>query len=140
MRFLLLAIPILAIAIAVSRVKPLQLGPTADLYQALYRLGPSDPDKWTPGQPQFDLGQVVMTPGVQNLLTGEDDMQRLSNIITHHREGDWGDVDPEDQATNDEAVELGERILGSHRLGGKKIWVITEWDRSVTTALLPEEY
>jgi len=140
MRFLLLAIPILAIAIAVSRVKPLQLGPTADMYRALYRLEPSDPDKWTPGQPQFDLGQVVMTPGVQNLLTGEDDMQRLSNIITHHREGDWGDVDPEDQATNDEAVELGERILGSHRLGGKKIWVITEWDRSVTTALLPEEY
>jgi hypothetical protein len=110
------------------------------MYRALYRLEPSDPDKWTPGQPQFDLGQVVMTPGVQNLLTGEDDMQRLSNIITHHREGDWGDVDPEDQATNDEAVELGERILGSHRLGGKKIWVITEWDRSVTTALLPEEY
>ncbi len=24
--------------------------------------------------------------------------------------------------------------------GGKKFWIITEWDRSVTTVLMPEDY
>jgi len=108
--------------------------------RALYRMAPYDPDRYTPGQPQFDLGQTVMTPGVENLITGEDDFQRLRNIFIHHREGDWGAMDPEDQATNDRAVEEGDTIHGAHDLSGTKIWVITEWDRSVTTALLPEEY
>ena len=55
--------------------------------RALYRMAPYDPDRYTPGQPQFDLGQTVMTPGVENLITGEDDFQRLRNILTHHQEG-----------------------------------------------------
>jgi len=137
MNLLLLAIPVLAVGIVAYRAIR-ESG--AEYAMTLYRLAPSDPDRWTPGVPQFNLGQVVMTPGVENLLTGEDDIQRLTNIITHHREGDWGDVDAEDQATNDQAVEQGERVLGAHTLSGQKIWVITERDRSVTTALLPEEY
>ena len=136
MRFWLLAIPVLALGLVVWATRQ----QAEDYYSKLYRLEPSNPDRYTPGQPQFDLGQVVMTAGVQDLLTGEDDMQRLRNIITHHREGDWGAVDSEDQATNDSAVEEGERIMGVHTLAGQRIWVITEWDRSVTTALLPEEY
>jgi hypothetical protein len=135
---LLLAIPLIALALnaggAAPRVRDMSY------YKTLYRLAPSDPDKWTPGQQQFELGQVVMTPGVENLLTGEDDMQRLRNILVHHQEGDWGDTGTEDSALNDEAVVTGERIMGSHQLGAEKIWVITEWDRSVTTALLPGEY
>jgi hypothetical protein len=42
---------------------------------------------------------------------------------------------------NAEALKEGTRLLSAYHLrDGVKIWVITEWDRSVTTALLPEEY
>jgi len=42
---------------------------------------------------------------------------------------------------NDEAIEKGERILAVYLTAkGEKLWVITEWDRSATTFLLPDEY
>jgi hypothetical protein len=47
----------------------------------------------------------------------------------------------EDALANDAAVHNGERILSSYRIGEyTRVWVITEWDRSVTTVLLPCEY
>ena len=47
----------------------------------------------------------------------------------------------EDRRANDCAVAEGERILSAYRLlDGTKLWVITEWDRSATTILRPDEY
>ena len=132
---LLVGLPLLALAFS-SRPKP--KWDTED-YMSLYRM--EDPDRYTPGEPQFNLGQIVMTPGVQSLLDGPTaGMGDLRDIITRHQEGDWGSVGTEDSASNDEAVVIGERIQGAHELGGEKIWIITEWDRSVTTALLPSDY
>ena len=132
---LLAGLPLLALAFS-SRPKP--KWETED-YMGLYRF--EDPDRYTPGQPQFDLGQVVMTPGVESLLEGPTaGMGDLRDIVTRHREGDWGSMGTEDSALNDAAVEGGDRIMGAHELGGEKIWVITEWDRSATTLLLPDEY
>ena len=55
--------------------------------------------------------------------------------------GDWGDLDPFDQQQNEQAVTHGGRLLSAYRLkDGTRIWVITEWNRSATTLLLPEEY
>jgi hypothetical protein len=63
--------------------------------------------------------------------------------------GDWGCVCAEDRETNDEAVRDGNRILSAYPIdedkpckgfGENTLWIITEWDRSVTTFLLPEEY
>ncbi len=55
--------------------------------------------------------------------------------------GDWGDLDDEDKKENELSVKQGFRILSAYNLeNGEKVWVITEWDRSVTTILLPEEY
>ncbi|WP_461241610.1 hypothetical protein [Ralstonia sp. SA306] len=42
---------------------------------------------------------------------------------------------------NDLAAITGQRVLSSYLLGnGQKMYVVTEWDRSVTTVLLPEDY
>ena len=42
---------------------------------------------------------------------------------------------------NELSVKEGFRILSAYELETSvKVWVITEWDRSVTTILLPEEY
>jgi hypothetical protein len=42
---------------------------------------------------------------------------------------------------NNEAIETGEdRIFSCYHYYSKKIYVITEWDRSYTTIMFAEEY
>ena len=88
----------------------------------------------------FSPGQIVATPGAMALL---DKVGRNgSDLLSRHLQGDWGDVCKEDAAQNNQALEDGERLLSSYEFKpiDKKIWIITEHDRSVTTILLPEEY
>ena len=90
-----------------------------------------------PVNPPFPLGQVVATPAALKLVPPEVLLQWLHR----HQTGDWGVVGPEDWAANDRALTDGDRLLSSYLTGGgTKVWIITEWDRSVTTVLLPEEY
>ncbi len=94
---------------------------------------------------KFSLGQVVATPGALAALqrSGEN----VAVLTDRHQRGDWGDVPPEDAKLNDEAIahegnpEQQGRVLSSYRTSaGERLWLITEFDRSVTTLLLPEEY
>jgi hypothetical protein len=88
---------------------------------------------------KFNLGQIVATVGAREELSNADMMKALDRFVR----GDWGDLDQEDWDANDEAVVEGERLLGAYyggENGTTKFWIITEWDRSVTTILLPEEY
>ena len=112
-------------------------------------MGEPEPDKpGEPGQfnnqdseikPLFELGQLVGTPGAFQAL--QDAGQEPLEFILRHVTGDWGQLDDEDKRENDLSVEQGFRILSAYELNtGEKIWVITEWDRSATTILLPSEY
>jgi len=88
----------------------------------------------------FSLGKIVMTRGVADLVAaGKVDILPL---ISRHTTGDWGDVCLHDQQLNDDAVKSGNRILSCYPVSPKigKVWIITEWDRSYTTVLLPDEY
>lgn len=86
---------------------------------------------------KFELGQLVATPGALAALTRAETLLALKR----HSEGDWGDVGPEDKETNNQALLEGNRLLSSYRTeAGERFWIITEWDRSVTTVLLPDEY
>ena len=86
---------------------------------------------------KFELGQVLITPGAKESLDYND----VAKALWRHRSGDFGDVCVEDWALNEEAVECGDRILSAYiDRNGKKFWIITEWDRSATTILLPDEY
>ena len=88
---------------------------------------------------RFELGQVVATPGAIDAL--EKASQSATEFINRHVVLDAGDLDEEDQRTNEDAVDNGDRILSSYLLkDGTKIWIITEADRSATTLLLPSEY
>lgn len=89
--------------------------------------------------PLFPLGQVVATPGaLASLTTNQISIQAL---LQRHVSGDWGDLCEEDAQANDDALREGNRLLSSYVFSDAcKIWVITEWDRSVTTVLLPEDY
>ncbi len=67
--------------------------------------------------------------------------QEQWELLNRHRTGDWGEVDSEDWAANDQAVTQGERVLSAYTLkDGVRLWIITEADRAATTILLPSEY
>ena len=85
----------------------------------------------------FRLGRIVATPALLERVTHED----IIAAIARHQAGDWGDLDAEDRTTNNEALIHGGRLLSVYRTAqGVKFYLITEADRSVTTALLPEDY
>jgi hypothetical protein len=73
--------------------------------------------------------------------------------LRRHFSADWGDVDTHDKAANDAAMVCEERLFSVYTVPAEilealapyeaienKIWIITEWDRSATTVLFPEEY
>ena len=86
--------------------------------------------------PRFHPGKVYATRGAVAL--GVD----LTPFIDRHVRADWGDeLEFEDVLANENALTSGERLLSRYRISpGVSIYIITEWDRSVTTVLLPEEY
>jgi hypothetical protein len=87
----------------------------------------------------FSLGQVVATPGALQALdeAGQTSMEFLHRHVT----GDWGDLDEHDRKENELALQKGLRLFSAYQTSkGVRIWVITEWDRSATTILLPDEY
>ena len=88
---------------------------------------------------RFRLGHVVATPGALEAL--EEAGEIAHPYLFKHMTGDWGIVCEEDKASNEAAIEEGSRILSAYILStGVKIWIITEWNRSYTTLLLPEDY
>lgn len=88
---------------------------------------------------RFQPGLVLMTPGVGELI--ERGLLDPACYLQRHLMGDWGDVDEEDWESNDIGVREGDRLLSAYQVTPTdKIWIITEWDRSVTTLLLPCEY
>ncbi len=90
-------------------------------------------------RPRLPLGQLVATPAAVAALSATG--MSIFKLLNRHARGDWGDLSPEDLALNDLAAIAGQRVLSSYLLGnGQKVWVITEWDRSATTVLLPEDY
>ena len=86
----------------------------------------------------FPLGRLVATPGALTALAaaGENPVW----LLARHQSGDWGDVGLEDRRTNNRDLREGRRLLSAYDVGGSRVWVITEADRSATTILLPAEY
>lgn len=85
------------------------------------------------------IGQIVDTPSVLCVLIETE--QNLYELLLRIMTGDWGDLDEEDKKENDMSLERGIWIFSAYKLeSGVKIWVITEWDRSAATILLPSVY
>lgn len=90
-------------------------------------------------QPLFETGTIVATSGVFDLMMKQDGLD-VTPYLYRHTQGDWGDLSPEDQDMNNQALFLENRIFSAYETEYGRIWIITEWDRSITTVLLPEEY
>lgn len=91
-------------------------------------------------QHRFSMGRLVMTRNVDHMIK----QGRLdpAPYIARHLKGDWGDLNDHDWTANDRALRSGEdRLFSSYDIGPiLKLWIITEWDRSVTTLMLPRDY
>lgn len=88
---------------------------------------------------KFSPGNVVATPGSLAALAEAE--QNAMHFLARHLRGDWGDLDPADRLANDHALTHHGQLLSAYTLStGEHLWIITEWDRSVTTLLLREEY
>jgi hypothetical protein len=96
----------------------------------------------------FKLGRLVATKRVWELIDTNERFSRfVTGCLTRYVVYDWGELDPDDWAINEEAVKTGERILASYPLPydvevdyDDRLWIITEADRSVTTLLFPGDY
>lgn len=97
---------------------------------------------------KFELGQVVFTPGALDLF-GIGQLYLSATpfeksvyypYLARHATGDWGSLSDADRQENELSLKEGFRLLSCYHIHGKKLWIITEHDRSVTTLLLPSEY
>ena len=97
---------------------------------------------------RFSSDCMVSTRGAHELL--EQAGLSIFDLTDRHHSGDWGDIDAEDAAANELALIEGTRLLSAYKFQAPGadgcgtfeavVWLITEADRSATTALLPEEY
>lgn len=95
----------------------------------------------------FELGQVVATAALVEELNehfnGDEDFTNLAIfvLLEQHRHCNWGDLCAEDKRANEYALNHDERILSRYNLkSGTEVYIITEWDRSVTTIMRVEDY
>jgi len=85
---------------------------------------------------RFGPGTVTATAAV----AADFHAVELAWLLSRHLRGDWGEVDAHDQGVNEAAIRHGARLMSVYTHRGKKLWVITEADRSSTTFLYPDEY
>lgn len=94
------------------------------------------------GAPLFELGDTVVSSGVMAWTEEDPKSKRTVDLaFRRHVTGDWSEMPREDAVSNFSAALNGGRVFSSYDLeDGRRLWVITEDDRSVTTVLFPEEY
>lgn len=94
---------------------------------------------------ELTMGRLVMTAGVNDQIAENGEFAKhVTRSMNRYMRHDWGEMAAEDKRANDAALESGEdRIFAAYPCEDHpdwKIWIITEWDRSVTTILFPSEY
>ena len=98
---------------------------------------PDDRQPYRLPHAKFPTGQLFITPNALQRLG----LEETTNFLARHAQGDWGDVNEGDRQANEDALKDGGRLFSVYRASdGRKFWIITEADRSVTTILLVEDY
>ena len=86
--------------------------------------------------PLFPLGELFATADVIEAVPQEE----ITAALGRHANGDWGELDKEDQASNKRALETGGRLISQYTSKtGTQFWILTEASCFATTVSLPEE-
>ncbi|KVG12479.1 hypothetical protein [Burkholderia thailandensis] len=89
--------------------------------------------------PRFKLGRIFATPAALEAIANA--RVSIIDLLIRHMRGDWGDLSESDRQQNELSVKAGLRLLSCYVLPGHQtVWVVTEWDRTATTILLPGDY
>src|SRR5215212_3453431 len=89
------------------------------------------------GPARFRLGRLLATPAALETLASAG--LTPAHLLARHRAGDWGDLGAADARANDAALAGGGRLFSAYETAAGRVWVISEWDRSATTVLLPAD-
>lgn len=92
---------------------------------------------------KFQFGKLVATRAVADRMQADKTFEKfVYSSLGKYIDGDWGSIDDSDKALNDNAVKTREsRIIATYiDQSNTMIWIITEWNRSVTTILFPYGY
>jgi len=92
---------------------------------------------------KFSSEQVACTCSIHDKISSDAEFSEfVQQSLSRHFSCDWGDTPPEDCLANAMALATDDRILSAyiHKKSDRKIWILTECDRSITTVLYPEEY
>lgn len=90
----------------------------------------------------FKTGKMLMTAGISERMRESKEFCKFVVVsLRRYVACDWGEMGDEDKEANDKAVKGGDRIFGAYvDKDDTKIWIITEYDRSATTIMFPDEY
>ncbi len=87
------------------------------------------------------INGLYMTRGVAELISANNKFSKaVVDSIDRFTNRDWGDLCNEDKIMNDNADKNKDRIVARYNIEPRAIYIITEWDKSATTILFPEEY
>ncbi len=92
---------------------------------------------------KFELGQLVMTMGISDKIEENSKFgKEVLESLERYKQADFSDIEfKEDIKANNKAIKDGYgRIFASYKTSQGDIWIVTEWDRSITTILFPSEY
>lgn len=105
------------------------------------------------GKLRFPVGRMTATKTIVEDMTQNATFKDfIEKCLERHVTGDWGDLDEESKISNEKATEANDpgKILSSYDIPeylmvpymrpDNKIWIITEWDRTIATILYPSEY
>ncbi|MDR1131262.1 MAG: hypothetical protein LBL15_02455 [Oscillospiraceae bacterium] len=103
-----------------------------------------------------DLGKLVATNAVAAVQESNPAFAAfVKTCFGRYLRNDWGELSKDDSKQNDQAIRSGkDRIFASYLFPADgsqdavnwfhksedRIWIITEWDHSITTVLFPSEY
>lgn len=91
-------------------------------------------------RPNLELGNLVVTRAVSDAMKDPGFTEFVKESLERHKNNDWGDLCAEDRKVNSQALRDGARIMSVYKSPSfETIWIITEWDRSVTTVLFPDD-
>jgi len=92
---------------------------------------------------KFTLGQIVATKAIHDdIVDNSKFAKEVLDCLRRYANADFSDMEhQEDIDMNIAAIETGDdRIFATYNTSKGKIYIITEWDRSVTTILYPSDY
>jgi hypothetical protein len=93
---------------------------------------------------KFTPGEVILSDAMwQYFQGGRKQRAEIFEFLYQHLTGEWGLVCQEVASANDAALSEpnGMRILSKYiRADGQEMYVVTSWDKTVTTVTLVSEY